>query len=129
MAFEAHTTSSGGLLVGTDSVTLEDGVAALELIQERSDWDHVIIDVSASKHPFVLPRDQELDGLHLLVRTLRDLRRGKGFKIAIVQGPRSAARVADFADLTRSIAVDVAVHVFDSASDALAWVEAGVTTR
>ena len=129
MPFETHTTSSGGLLVGAQTVTLADGVAALGLVRERVDWAHVIIDVGASDSPFVLPRDEELDDLHLLVRTLRDLRRGAGFKIAIVQGPRSAARVADFVDLARSIAVDVEVQAFDSAPEALVWVDASVSSR
>ncbi len=128
MPFDTRATSSGGLMIGAESVTLDDGVAALELLQERSDWTHVIIDVSASDSPFVLPRSEELDDLHLLVRTLRDLRLGRGFQIAIVNGPRSAARVADFVDLARSIAVDLDVQVFDGTAEAFAWVGATLPT-
>lgn len=114
-------------MVGTEMVTLDDGLAALGLVQQRPEWRHVVIDVSASDSPFILPRDEELDDLHRLVRVLRDLRLAKGFQIAIVRGPRSGARVADFVDLARSIVVDVAVQAFDSLDDALAWVNATMT--
>ena len=126
MPFHARTTSSGGLIIGTELVTVDDGVAALGLVPENPDWEHLIIDVSASDSPFVLPRNEELDRLHLLVRSVRDLRLGTRFKIAIVRGPRSGPRVADFIDLARSIVVDLQAQAFDTLDDALAWVDATI---
>ena len=114
-------------MVGTETVTLEDGVTALAIVREHPDWQHLIVDVSASDSPFVLPRTEELDDLHLLARTVRDLRLGKGFRIAIVRGPRSGARVADFIDLARSIIVDIDVAAFDTIDEASNWVGATVS--
>ena len=127
MPFDARTTSSGGLIVGHQTVTIEDGIAALALTRDHGDWRHLVIDVSMSVSPFALPRNEELDGLHLLARTARDLRLPKGFKIAIVRGARSGGRVADFVDLAQSIAVDLQVEAFDSRVEALTWVDATVT--
>ena len=126
MPFEARTTSSGGMMVGTEMVTIEDGLAALDLVQHHPEWSHLVIDVAASDSPFILPRSEELADLHRLVREVRDLHLPRGFKIAIVRGPRSGARVADFVDLARSIALDLDVDAFDTVDDALTWVDATI---
>lgn len=126
MSFEARTTTSGGLMIGGEMVSPDDGQVVLGLVGEHPDWDHVIIDVSASDFPVVLPRDEELAGLHLLARTVRDLGLTRGFRLALVRSPRTAARVADFVDLTRGLVVDIEVAAFDTRDEALAWTGATI---
>ncbi|MEM9200407.1 MAG: hypothetical protein AAGC53_02055 [Actinomycetota bacterium] len=128
MPFEIRATSTGGLAIGSDSVTEDDGLAVLGLLIDNPDWAHLIADVSGSDSPLVLPRTEELDVMHLLARTVRDLRLPRGFKIAIVRSPRTAARVADFVDLVRSVVVDLEVETFDTLDTALAWVDASLPT-
>ena len=114
MPFEARETTAGGLLIGTELVTMDDGVAALGLLQDHPDWTHLVVDVSASDSPFILSRDEELGDLHQLARIVRDLQLRRGFRIALVRSARTAARVADFIDLARTLAVDLEVASFDS---------------
>lgn len=126
MSFEARATTAGGMIVGGDLVTADDGLAALALLGENPEWEHLIVDVAGSVFPVKLARDAELDGLHLLARTVRDLGLTRGFRIALVRSPRTAARVADFIDLALGVVVDIEVVAFDTRDEALDWVGATI---
>lgn len=124
MPFETRLTSSGGMVVGSQFVTREDGVEALGVVFDNPGWRHVIVDVSHSDSPEVLSRNEELEGLHHLARTVRDLPRPDGFQIAIVTSSVTAARVADFLDLAHSLGIGIDVASFATVDAALEWVGA-----
>ena len=126
MPLHVRTTSSGRVIIGTELVTVDDGVATLGLAPEDLDWEHLLIGASASGSPFALLCNEKLNRLHLLVRSRRDLRLGTRFTIAIVRGPRRGLRVVDVIALAQSIVVDLQAQALDTLDDALAWVDTTV---
>ncbi|MEM8707790.1 MAG: hypothetical protein AAGE98_15100 [Actinomycetota bacterium] len=112
------------MVVGSEYVTRDDGIAALGVVFDNPGWEHLIVDVSKSDAPEVLSRNEELEGLHHLARIVRDLPLADGFQIAIVTSPVSAARVADFIDLSHSLDIGIDVAAFTTVEDALAWLGA-----
>ncbi|MEO0491971.1 MAG: hypothetical protein AAF081_00995 [Actinomycetota bacterium] len=112
------------MVIGSQYVTKDDGIEVLETVFANPHWRHLVVDVSASTAPEILSRDEELSGLHHLVRIVRDLPLPAEYQIAIVVSPITAARVADFLDLCRSLNVAIDAASFTTLDDALAWVGA-----
>lgn len=124
MPFETRLTNSGGMVIGSQYVTREDGIGALGVVFDNPDWKHLIVDVSKSDAPEILSRNEELEGLHHLARIVRDLPLPDDFRIAIVTSSVTAARVADFIDLSHSLDIGIDVASFTTVEDALAWLGA-----
>lgn len=124
MPFETRLTDSGGMVIGSEFVTREDGIGALGVVFDNPGWKHLIVDVSASNAPEILSRNEELAGLHELVRIVRDLPLPDDFQIAIISSPITAPRIADFLDLCRSLDISTDVASFLSVDEALEWVGA-----
>ena len=127
MPFEMRSTGSGVLVTGSKEVTEEDGVAVLALLHEHPEWAHLLVDVSDSNSPFILTRDEELQGLHHLVRIIRDLALPDSFRIAIITSTVTAPRVADFLDLGQSLGLRIEIRSFTDLTEAAAWAGASIS--